>query len=246
MRPWDASLFIAARACPASAGGHFDHKHGILLACVSARLAAHRFDGPGRAGHRAAPGRQGGVHRRRAAGRAGVGHRHPAQEPVGSRHADRRAPRKQPARGAALPALRAAPGRVRRLQDAAPGGLGPGRRQAACAGGQPVAPGQGAARGHPARHRGPGLGLPLPGAPVGALRAEEERGADRLSRAQEPLRGRHARMPRAAAACECTVAAAARAHHGSGGARDLPADRAGGGRRDHGAGAAASGAALRR
>ena len=75
--------------------------------------------------------------------------------------------------------------------------------------------------------RRPGLGLPLARALFGAPRAQEGHRAGRFSRAQEPLRGRHPRMPRRAAARERPAAAAARADRIDGRHRDLPADRAG-------------------
>jgi hypothetical protein len=78
------------------------------------------------------------------------------------------------------------------------------------------------ARNPAAPDRGADLGLPLPRAPVGALRAQEGRGAGGLSRAQEPLRGRHARMPGAAAPRRRHADAAARADLQHGRARDLP------------------------
>jgi hypothetical protein len=89
-----------------------------------------------------------------------------------------------------LPALWPARGRLRWLQDAAP----------AC--GAQVAVKQRVLEDNlwhlgkvkaqrAAAHRGAGLGLPLPGAAVGAPCAQEGRGAGGLSRAQEPLCGRH-------------------------------------------------------
>ncbi|EWS64674.1 hypothetical protein Y695_02082 [Hydrogenophaga sp. T4] len=136
--------------------------------------------------------------------------------------------------------------RLRWLQDAAPARERPGGDQATCAGGQPLAPGQGQGADHAAAHRRAGLGLPLPRAPVGAFCAQERRGADRFSRAQEPLRGRHAGLPCAAAACECDVGAAAWADLRHGRARNLPADRTGLWRRRDRPGAAPSGAAVGR
>ncbi len=107
---------------------------------------------------------------------------------------DRGAAREQPQIAAALPALR----RVRRLLDAAPRRTRAARDQAAFARGPALAPRQGARANRPAPDGRSGLGLPLPGAPVGAPRAEEGWCAGRVSRARLELRGRHARVSRAA------------------------------------------------
>ena len=86
-----------------------------------------------------------------------------------------------------------------------------GRDQAARARGQPLAPRQGAGPRCVLRPiEGPDLGLPLARALFGAPRAQEGHGAGRLPRAQEPLRGRHARdatsCRRTSAHCCCRCA----------------------------------------
>jgi hypothetical protein len=170
---------------------------------------------------------QGGVHRRRAAVRGGQRQRAPQEEQLGGGHRHGHPPGVLAAGAPRLPAFRPAHRRLRRLQDAAPARGRTGGRQAARARRQPLAPGQGARRNPAAPDRRADLGLPLPRASVGALRAQERRGAGGLSRAQEPLRGRHPRMPGAAASRRRHADAAARADLQPGRARDLPADRTG-------------------
>ncbi len=168
---------------------------------------------------------------------------HRKKNQLGSRRGHRGSPRVLAARAPRLSTFRFAHRRLRRLQDAAPARNRPGGGQAAGAGRQPLAPGQGEARNDAAAHRRPGLGLPLPSAPVGAPCAQKGRGADRFSRAQEPLCRRHAGVPRAAAACERPAHALARADLRHGRPRNLSADRAGLWRRGDGDGVAPPGAA---
>ncbi|CAF0894680.1 unnamed protein product, partial [Rotaria sp. Silwood1] len=121
---------------------------------------------------------------------------------------------------------------------AASAGWRAGGGEAACRGRPALAPRQGQSRGAAATYRGPDLGLPLPCALLGALRAKEGRRADRLPRAQEPLCGRHAGLQGRAASRQRPADADARADFQHGRARPPAADRAGDGRRGHRAGAA--------
>ena len=129
--------------------------------------------------------RQGRLRRGCAAGRARAGPGLAQEEPVGAGADQRPGARERAAGAAGLPALRPPRGGLRRLQDAAPARRRAGRGEAARARGQPLAPGEGAARAPAAADRGAGLGLPLARPTVGAPRGEEGDGARRLPRAQE-------------------------------------------------------------
>ncbi len=89
-----------------------------------------------------------------------------------------------------------------------------------------------------AADRGAGLGLSLSSPLVGAPRYQEGQGADRLSRAQVELCGRHGELRGVAAASECAAGAAARSDRRNGSARSRAADRGGDRRRRDGPGAA--------
>ena len=188
---------------------------------------------------------QGGLHRRRLARRSRHLQHRAQQEPLGAGRDDRAAARKLAARAPGVPALRPACRRLRRLQDAAPAPHGAGGDQAARAGRQPVAPGQGQARPVAAADRRPGLGLPPPRAAVGAPCGQEGHGAGGFPRAQIALRGRHAGLPGAARQGEPHADAAARTDRRDGSARPAAADRTGRRRRSHCAGAAPPGAVER-
>ena len=206
-------------------------------------MAEGRVARPRGAGRGAQRRRQGRVHRRRAAGRGGAGAACTRRK-NNWEQATMTALRRESSQRVvpALPALR----HLRRLQDAAPARRRAGRDQAARARRRAVAPRQGQARAGAAADRGAGLGLPLPRAPVGALRREEGHGAGRLPRAPVELRGRHGQLRGAAAAPERAAGAAARADRRDGPARPAAADRGGGRRRGDGAGAAPPRAAERR
>ena len=165
------------------------------------------------------------------------------QKQLGGCHAHQRAPGIAAARDAALPPLRPACRRLRRLQNAAPASGRASRHQAARAGRQPLAPGQMQGRHRAASHSWPGVGLPLARAPVGAPCAQKGRSAHRFSRAQKPLHRRYAQLRHLAARSQPAAFALARAHRQLASARHLPANRAGLRRPHHCAGAAAPGAA---